>query len=254
MRIGSFLSLRVSLNPGCTSSSCVGWRTYRETLLLPTFLLHLVTAINILSLGTASLCFPDSGDTPPAPSPSCTMTPQPCMLLASGILEFIYHVSMGKDLRATLRSLRAAQLGAHSVFSLSGLILAPTAQDPQPGEPPLSALLLPLPMIEAPRATARDVPDKLPPPGCSGGSCYPPTSNLIIGCGQNLRTSSTCGLHGPELYCIVSNLQDAENCFFCDSRDWKSHGIENVISQSSPGSKRTWWRAERGVENVTSWT
>lgn len=148
MRIGSFLSLRVSLNPGCTSSSCVGWRTYRETLLLPTFLLHLVTAINILSLGTASLCFPDSGDTPPAPSPSCTMTPQPCMLLASGILEFIYHVSMGKDLRATLRSLRAAQLGAHSVFSLSGLILAPTAQDPQPGEPPLSALLLPLPMSE----------------------------------------------------------------------------------------------------------
>lgn len=51
-----------------------------------------------------------------------------------------------------------------------------------------------------------------------------------------------------------ASLQDAENCFFCDSRDWKSHGIENVISQSSPGSKRTWWRAERGVENVTSWT
>ncbi|XP_030618264.1 laminin subunit beta-2-like [Delphinapterus leucas] len=62
-------------------------------------------------------------------------------------------------------------------------------------------------MVQAPRATARDVPDKLPPPGCSGSSCYPPTSNLIIGCGQNLRTSSTCGLHGPELYCIVSNLQ-----------------------------------------------
>ncbi|KAJ8791907.1 hypothetical protein J1605_004132 [Eschrichtius robustus] len=122
------------------------------------------------------------------------MTPQPCMLLASGSLEFIYH---------------------------------------------------------APRTVAREVPDKLPPLGCSGGSCYPSTSNLIIGCGQVLRTSSTCGLHGPELYCIVSNLQigrrDAENCFFCDSRDWKSHGIENVISQSGPGGKKTWWQAERDI-------
>ncbi|XP_057560576.1 laminin subunit beta-2-like [Hippopotamus amphibius kiboko] len=106
-------------------------------------------------------------------------------------------------------------------------------------------------MVQAPRTTAQEVPDILPPPGCLSGSCYPPTGNLIVGRGQSLRTSSTCGLHGPELYCIVSNLQDSENCFFCDSRDGKGHGIENVISQSGPGGKKTWWQAESGVENVT---
>ena len=47
----------------------------------------------------------------------------------------------------------------------------------------------------------------MPPPGCSGGNCHPPTGNLVIGRGQSLQTSSTCGLHGPELYCVVSKLQ-----------------------------------------------
>ncbi|XP_055413663.1 laminin subunit beta-2-like [Bubalus kerabau] len=91
----------------------------------------------------------------------------------------------------------------------------------------------------------------MPPPGCSGGNCHPPTGNLVIGRGQSLQTSSTCGLHGPELYCVVSKLQDSENCCFCDSRDGKSHGIENVVSRSDPDGKKTWWQAESGVENVT---
>lgn len=47
----------------------------------------------------------------------------------------------------------------------------------------------------------------LPPPGCSSSICYPPTGNLIVGRGQKLRTSSTCGLQGPEPYCVVSHLQ-----------------------------------------------
>lgn len=51
MRIGSFLSLWVSLNPGPTSASHIGWQTCREVLFaswyaLPTFILHLVAAIN----------------------------------------------------------------------------------------------------------------------------------------------------------------------------------------------------------------
>ena len=46
-----------------------------------------------------------------------------------------------------------------------------------------------------------------PPPGCSSGSCYPPTGHLIVGHGQNLQASCTCGLHGPKPYCIVSHLQ-----------------------------------------------
>ncbi|CAD7685206.1 unnamed protein product [Nyctereutes procyonoides] len=82
---------------------------------------------------------------------------------------------------------------------------------------------------------------------CSSGSCYPLTGDLIGGCGQNLRASSTCGLHGPEPYCIES-----EKCFFCDSWNQGGHGIENVLS-SGYGNRKTWWQAksDEGVENVT---
>uniref|UniRef100_A0A8C6DR63 Uncharacterized protein n=1 Tax=Moschus moschiferus TaxID=68415 RepID=A0A8C6DR63_MOSMO len=105
---------------------------------------------------------------------------------------------------------------------------------------------VPLGSLLAPRASAQEVPDMMPPPGCSGGNCHPPTGNLVIGRGQNLRTSSTCGLHGPELYCVVSKVQDSQNCCFCDSRDGKSHGIENVVSWSDPAAL-----VLTGVENVT---
>uniref|UniRef100_A0A3Q1MQ99 Laminin subunit beta 2 n=1 Tax=Bos taurus TaxID=9913 RepID=A0A3Q1MQ99_BOVIN len=120
------------------------------------------------------------------------------------------------------------------------------------GRVPLGSLLRPCPLqVPAPRTSAQEVPDMMPPPGCSGGNCHPPTGNLVIGRGQSLRTSSTCGLHGPELYCVVSKLQDSQNCCFCDSRDGKSHGIENVVSRSDPDGRKTWWQAESGVENVT---
>ncbi|XP_074168450.1 laminin subunit beta-2 [Rhinolophus sinicus] len=112
-------------------------------------------------------------------------------------------------------------------------------------------LLLPPPMVQAPRTITQEVPDMLPPPGCSSSICYPPTGNLIVGRGQSLRTSSTCGLQGPEPYCVVSHLQDSEKCFFCDSRGRGGHGIENVISRSGPDGNKTWWQAESGVENVT---
>lgn len=135
MSIRSFLSLWVSLNSDPAGISCIEWWTCRSSVCflvppsLPTFLLHLVAAINIFPLGAASLGSPGSGD---PLTPSCTVVPQPCMLIASGGSASIYHVSMENDLRASLNS-RAAQPVAHSAFSLSGLIPSPTAQDPQPG-------------------------------------------------------------------------------------------------------------------------
>ncbi|XP_030083909.2 laminin subunit beta-1-like isoform X4 [Serinus canaria] len=90
--------------------------------------------------------------------------------------------------------------------------------------------------------------------GCARGSCYPATGNLLVGRATHLSATSTCGLDGPQEYCIVSHLQDSEKCFTCDSRDPslpESHRIENVIYLSSPHDKRTWWQSENGVEHVS---
>uniref|UniRef100_A0A8C5T7S1 Laminin subunit beta 2 n=1 Tax=Malurus cyaneus samueli TaxID=2593467 RepID=A0A8C5T7S1_9PASS len=87
--------------------------------------------------------------------------------------------------------------------------------------------------------------------GCARGSCYPATGNLLVGRATRLSATSTCGLDGPQEYCIVSHLQ---KCFTCDSRDPslpESHRIENVIYLSSPHDQRTWWQSENGVEHVS---
>uniref|UniRef100_A0A8D3CXR2 Laminin, beta 2-like n=1 Tax=Scophthalmus maximus TaxID=52904 RepID=A0A8D3CXR2_SCOMX len=90
------------------------------------------------------------------------------------------------------------------------------------------------------------------------GSCYPATGNLLIGRAVNLSSTSTCGLGGPEHYCIVSHLQESDKCFECNSqhrydpyRHRNSHRIENVINLMDRNEDHTWWQSVNGQETVS---
>uniref|UniRef100_A0A8C6S5C5 Laminin subunit beta 4 n=1 Tax=Neogobius melanostomus TaxID=47308 RepID=A0A8C6S5C5_9GOBI len=68
-----------------------------------------------------------------------------------------------------------------------------------------------------------------------------------------LSASSTCGLDGPQNYCIIGYLEEEQKCFSCDSRlpfdpqsNPSSHRIENVITTFEPERKMKWWQSVNG--------
>ncbi|KAM6930149.1 laminin subunit beta-1 [Lycodopsis pacificus] len=119
---------------------------------------------------------------------------------------------------------------------------------------PFMAVLLSLLVLALRAASGQELPSG--PHGCMEGSCYPATGNLLIGRAVNLTATSTCGLTGPEQYCIVSHLQESDKCFECNSqhrydpyRHRHSHRIENVIYLMD-SSGDTWWQSVNGQESV----
>ncbi|XP_055078728.1 laminin subunit beta-4 [Periophthalmus magnuspinnatus] len=97
-----------------------------------------------------------------------------------------------------------------------------------------------------------------PERGCPGGSCNPQIGDLMVGRAAQLSSSSTCGVDGPQNYCIIGYLEEEQKCFLCDSRgpfdaqfNLNSHRIENVITTFEPERKMKWWQSENGVHEVS---
>ncbi|XP_068452578.1 laminin subunit beta-4 [Clinocottus analis] len=93
---------------------------------------------------------------------------------------------------------------------------------------------------------------------CPGGSCNPQLGDLMVGRASRLSASSTCGLDGPQKYCIIGYLEEEQKCFTCDSRlpynhhgNPNSHRIENVITTFDPERKTKWWQSENGAHHVS---
>uniref|UniRef100_A0A672YMI7 Laminin subunit beta-1 n=1 Tax=Sphaeramia orbicularis TaxID=375764 RepID=A0A672YMI7_9TELE len=92
---------------------------------------------------------------------------------------------------------------------------------------------------------------------CSIGSCNPALGDLMVGRDAQLSATSTCGLYGPQNYCIIGYLEE-QKCFTCDSRqpfdrysNTNSHRIENIIATFEPERKLKWWQSENGVHEVS---
>uniref|UniRef100_A0A8C9RVZ6 Laminin, beta 4 n=1 Tax=Scleropages formosus TaxID=113540 RepID=A0A8C9RVZ6_SCLFO len=93
---------------------------------------------------------------------------------------------------------------------------------------------------------------------CPTASCHPQLGDLMVGRGGRLSATSTCGLDGPQNYCIIGHLEDEKKCFSCDSRqpynrytNPRSHRIENVITTFDPERRMKWWQSENGVHEVS---
>lgn len=94
---------------------------------------------------------------------------------------------------------------------------------------------------------------------CKERSCYPATGNLLIGRENRLSATSTCGLRGPERYCVISHLEERKKCFQCFSVEpWRpqppndrSHQIRNVVSERFENRNKKWWQSQNGVQNVS---
>ncbi|XP_062418892.1 laminin subunit beta-4 isoform X2 [Pungitius pungitius] len=93
---------------------------------------------------------------------------------------------------------------------------------------------------------------------CLDAFCNPQLGDLMVGRSTQLSATSTCGLDGPQNYCIIGYLEGEQKCFTCDSRlpydrygNADSHRIENIITTFDPEGKTKWWQSENGVHEVS---
>uniref|UniRef100_A0A8C9EGX9 Laminin subunit beta 3 n=1 Tax=Pavo cristatus TaxID=9049 RepID=A0A8C9EGX9_PAVCR len=86
-------------------------------------------------------------------------------------------------------------------------------------------------------------------PACSHGACYPPGGDLLLGRGQHLTASSTCGLTKPETYCTPHGEWNMR-CCKCDSRLPHARNGHRVANLLSSAGRARWWQSQSGMEHV----
>lgn len=62
---------------------------------------------------------------------------------------------------------------------------------------------------------------------CPDGFCNPPLGDLMVGRASQLSASSTCGLDGPENYCIIGYLEVRGHICWCK--------VDLFIQRHTPG-------------------
>lgn len=77
----------------------------------------------------------------------------------------------------------------------------------------------------------------------------------MIGRGDGLSATSTCGVKGAERYCILSTLGSPPvSCPICNIKGvedrYRYHHIKNVITDMR-GWDKFWWQSENGLANVS---
>uniref|UniRef100_A0A8C3LTW5 Laminin subunit beta 3 n=1 Tax=Chrysolophus pictus TaxID=9089 RepID=A0A8C3LTW5_CHRPC len=82
-------------------------------------------------------------------------------------------------------------------------------------------------------------------PACSHGACYPPSGDLLLGRGQHLMASSTCGLTKPETYCTPHGEWNMR-CCKCDSRLPHARNGHRVANMLSSAGRARWWQSQSG--------
>eukprot|EP00111_Clytia_hemisphaerica_P016792 TCONS_00049800-protein len=94
---------------------------------------------------------------------------------------------------------------------------------------------------------------------CQRGGCFPATGDLLVGREDRISATSTCGLKGPEEYCIVSFLNNKKKCFRCEStrevdltpESYKySHLPKYMVTTSPKDRLKGWWQAQNGEQEV----
>ena len=78
-------------------------------------------------------------------------------------------------------------------------------------------------------------------------TCMPRTEDIAFG--RKMEANNTCGINGPQEYCILNIFDNNKFCRICDSRDSMNRHTADLLTDSKQGITTTWWQSETLFEN-----